>query len=88
MAREYDLKPAPSDAGDIAGVGTTTINRRQFLRYGFNTAAGVLTASLGMLGLLQFFCHPVVAEAATWPFNFGPKVERTKLGTVQNTCNR
>ena len=58
MAREYDLKPAPSDLADAAGVGATSINRRQFLRYGFNTAAGVLTASLGMLGFAAILLPP------------------------------
>ena len=37
---------------------TTTINRRQFLRYGFNTAAGVLTASLGVLGFASILLPP------------------------------
>ena len=58
MAREYDLKPAPSDMADAVGGGATSINRRQFLRYGFNTAAGVLTASLGMLGFAAILLPP------------------------------
>ena len=58
MAREYELKPAPSDVGDAVGTSTTSINRRQFLRYGFNTAAGVLPASLGMLGFAAILLPP------------------------------
>ncbi|MEE2647163.1 MAG: hypothetical protein VYA57_00300, partial [Candidatus Thermoplasmatota archaeon] len=58
MAREYDLKPAPSDMADALSGGATSINRRQFLRYGFNTAAGVLTASLGMLGFAAILLPP------------------------------
>ena len=58
MAREYELKPAPSDGDDAIGLSTTSINRRQFLRYGFNTAAGVLTASLGMLGFAAILLPP------------------------------
>ena len=58
MAREYELKPAPSEGGSLAAEATTTINRRQFLRYGFNTAAGVLTASLGMLGFAAILLPP------------------------------
>ena len=58
MAREYDLKPAPS-AGE-AGVASisSSINRRQFLRYGFNTATGVLAASLGVLGFAAILLPP------------------------------
>ena len=58
MAREYELKPAPSDAAEALETGATTINRRQFMRYGFNTAAGVLTASLGMLGFAAILLPP------------------------------
>ena len=51
MAREYDLRPAP---GPISGAeGSESIpmlNRRQFMRYGLNSAAGILAASLGVLG--------------------------------------
>ncbi len=50
MAREYDLKPAPSTGGSSGESTTSSVNRRQFLRYGFNTATGVLAASLGVLG--------------------------------------
>ena len=58
MAREYELKPAPSDEAGMLGSASTSINRRQFLRYGFNTAAGVLTASLGMLGFAAILLPP------------------------------
>jgi len=58
MAREYELKPAPSEGGAGLAEAATTINRRQFLRYGFNTAAGVLTASLGMLGFAAILLPP------------------------------
>jgi Rieske Fe-S protein len=58
MAREYELKPAPREGGAGLADAATTINRRQFLRYGFNTAAGVLTASLGMLGFAAILLPP------------------------------
>ena len=58
MAREYELKPAPSEGEAGLADAATTINRRQFLRYGFNTAAGVLTASLGMLGFAAILLPP------------------------------
>ena len=34
------------------------INRRQFLKYGFNTATGVLAASLGVLGFSAILLPP------------------------------
>jgi len=34
------------------------VNRRQFLRYGFNTATGVLAASLGVLGFASILLPP------------------------------
>ena len=58
MAREYELKPAPSEGAADLLDAATTINRRQFLRYGFNTAAGVLTASLGVLGFASILLPP------------------------------
>ena len=59
MAREYDLKPAPSlDDGDAAFSTSKVINRRQFLKYGFNTATGVLAASLGVLGFSAILLPP------------------------------
>ena len=58
MAREYDLKPAPSDAASAAEAGGSYVNRRQFLRYGFNTATGVLAASLGVLGFAAILLPP------------------------------
>ena len=59
MSREYDLKPAPSGDGSSAKtVGDSLINRRQFLSYGFNTATGVLAASLGVLGFASLLLPP------------------------------
>ena len=37
---------------------SASINRRQFLRYGFNTATGVLAASLGVLGFASILLPP------------------------------
>ena len=51
MVREYDLRPAPGpDSGSEGSESMTMLNRRQFMRYGLNSAAGVLAASLGVLG--------------------------------------
>ena len=58
MAREYDLKPAPSAADSGSATISSSINRRQFLRYGFNTATGVLAASLGVLGFASILLPP------------------------------
>ena len=58
MAREYDLKPAPAVGGADGTSTTATVNRRQFLRYGFNTATGVLAASLGVLGFASILLPP------------------------------
>ena len=58
MAREYDLKPAPSDAASVAEASGSYVNRRQFLRYGFNTATGVFAASLGVLGFAAILLPP------------------------------
>jgi len=58
MAREYDLKPAPSFGDSVDESTTSSVNRRQFLRYGFNTATGVLAASLGVLGFASILLPP------------------------------
>jgi Rieske Fe-S protein len=58
MAREYNLKPSPADAANATETGGSYINRRQFLRYGFNTATGVLAASLGVLGFASILLPP------------------------------
>ena len=57
MAKDYNLFVPEAKEG-LASVGETVINRRQFLRYGFNTAAGVLTASLGVLGFAAILLPP------------------------------
>ena len=49
MAKSYDLKPAPlNDEKAYAAGGASVVNRRQFLRYGFNATTGVLAASVGV----------------------------------------
>ena len=59
MAREYELKPAPSLGGENSAFDAgKVINRRQFLKYGFNTATGVLAASLGVLGFTAIIMPP------------------------------
>ena len=58
MAREYDLKPAAVDGVVSSDAESSYINRRQFLRYGFNTATGVLAASLGVLGFASILLPP------------------------------
>lgn len=59
MARDIDLKPAPTPEGESSqGNGNWNFNRRQFLRYGFNTATGVLAASLGVLGFASILLPP------------------------------
>ena len=58
MAREYDLKPAPFAGETGSAMTSSSINRRQFLRYGFNTATGVLAASLGVLGFASILLPP------------------------------
>lgn len=50
MAR-HTLRPAPGSEGESkVGEDLRHLNRRQFLRYGFNAAGGVLAISLGTLG--------------------------------------
>ena len=59
MSREYELKADPSTLGSkLSGSSSSTINRRQFLKYGFNTATGVLAASLGVLGFSAILLPP------------------------------
>ena len=87
MAREYELKPAPSVEGDSLAGTTTSVNRRQFLRYGFNTAAGVLTASLGILGFASILLPPGATGGGDLAVQFWAKAEKTRHGTVRSTCN-
>ena len=58
MAKDYNLF-VPESKDSSAGLGETVLNRRQFLRYGFNTTAGVLAASLGVLGFAAILLHQV-----------------------------
>ena len=60
---DMKLRPAPIKSTDsVDASGETVINRRQFLRYGFNAAAGVLTASLGTLGFASILMPPTAGS--------------------------
>ena len=53
------LRPAPSESGNAANaLGDMQVNRRQFMRYGFNASGGVLAASLGALGFASILLPP------------------------------
>ncbi|HJL59172.1 MAG TPA: hypothetical protein QF621_02365, partial [Candidatus Thalassarchaeaceae archaeon] len=50
MAREFRLRPSPN-ISESHNEGSYSLDRRQFMRYSFNTAAGVITmASFGSIG--------------------------------------
>ena len=50
MARKFRLRPIPGEAGAVSE-SPKLIDRREFMRHSFNTAAGVITmASLGAVG--------------------------------------
>ena len=50
MARRFRLRPVPGDAS-VASEASNMIDRREFMRHSFNTAAGVITmASIGAIG--------------------------------------
>ena len=72
MAKDYNLFVPEAKEG-LASVGETVINRRQFLRYGFNTAAGVLTASLGVLGFAAILLPPGGGSAGDLSVKFWAK---------------
>ena len=86
MAKDYNLF-VPETKEGLANVGETVINRRQFLRYGFNTAAGVLTASLGVLGFAAILLLLVEVLQVTSQSNSGRRVVKILLGMVQSICN-
>ena len=84
MAKDYDLVFQDSNTGALENAGNV-INRRQFLRYGFNTATGVLAASLGVLGFASILLPPGEGLQVTFLSNFGQRVEKIQHGMVQST---
>ena len=53
------LRPAPSlEDSVLSSLGEVSVNRRQFMRYGFNAASGVLVATLGALGFASILMPP------------------------------
>ena len=71
MAKDYNLF-VPESKDGVVNAGETVINRRQFLRYGFNTVTGVLAASLGVLEPIHLPNPPLPApddvERIAWPY--------------------
>ncbi|MDC0556415.1 hypothetical protein OAO34_01360 [Candidatus Poseidoniaceae archaeon] len=56
---DMKLRPAPSTAGDLLSLtGDMIVNRRQFMRYGFNATSGVLASTLGALGFAAILLPP------------------------------
>lgn len=72
MAKDYDLVIPESKTGALEVAGNV-INRRQFLRYGFNTATGVLAASLGVLGFASILLPPGGGTAGDLSVKFWAK---------------
>ena len=56
---DMKLRPAPATEGsELSMIGDVSVNRRQFMRYGFNAASGVLAATLGALGFASILLPP------------------------------
>ena len=56
---DMKLRPAPLPEGDSSQLdGNLAVNRRQFMRHGFNAAGGVLAATLGALGFAAILMPP------------------------------
>ena len=56
---DMKLRPAPDPESVVSKLKeTTSLNRRQFLTFGFNAAGGVLAVSLGALGFASILMPP------------------------------
>lgn len=56
---DMKLRPAPTPGNKNPSFEeTTTLNRRQFMRHGFNAAGGVLAVTLGALGFASILMPP------------------------------
>ena len=65
MARQFRLRPAPGEVGEVpSGREVTTLNRRRFMKYTFNAAGGVIAmASLGAVGFASFLMGQATMDA-------------------------
>ena len=53
------LRPAPvTENVELIGTNANMINRRKFLRYGLNSATGVIAVTLGVLGFASVIMPP------------------------------
>ena len=51
MGRKFKLRQAPGEVNEVTAGGARLIDRRDFIRHSFNSAAGVIAAaSLGSIG--------------------------------------
>ena len=51
MSRKFKLRPSPGEVDEVTTGGSRMIDRRDFIRHSFNSAAGVIAAaSLGSIG--------------------------------------
>jgi len=88
MARRFRLRSLPGTDDEVSE-SNPVIDRREFMRYSFNTAAGVITmASLGSIGFASLLWGLPTHPAATLPFASGClQVLRTPFGTVTGTSS-
>ena len=62
MARKFTLRDSSSSSEDSSGEGHL-IDRREFMRHSFNTAAGVITvASIGTVGFASLLMGQAEAD--------------------------
>ena len=65
MAREFRLRPSPN-IGEAPSEANYSLDRRRFMRYSFNTAAGLITmASFGSIGFASLLMGTTDGEGGS-----------------------
>jgi hypothetical protein len=70
MARRFKLRPLPNDSNDNKE-SLKMIDRREFMRHSFNTAAGLITmASIGSVGFASLLMGQPAADGGDTAVRF------------------